>query len=114
MLDGKVNGKFETVRFRLFRELVESGRDGERVTVDDCEAMIPCGDLMVPFKSANNAARMNAGLEVMDMLAGYYGTELPLFIDGAESNTAIRHTKAQQIRLYVSERDKALRIEAAE
>ena len=104
LLDEKVNGRFSSLKFRLFQTQVNGG------IADDCEALIPCGQAgPVPFKSANNAARINAGLEVMDVLAQHFGVSLPIFIDGAEGCTSIRPTQAQQIRLYVSEKDKELR-----
>jgi hypothetical protein len=108
LLDEKINNRFKTLRFRLFIEQQNGG------TADDCEALVPCASGMVPFKSANNAARINAGLEVIDTLAEYYGVELPVFIDNAESVTRIQHTAAQVIRLVVSEADKKLRFEKGE
>lgn len=106
MLDEKINSKFRTLRFRLFIEQQNGG------IADDCEALIPCeGGRLVPFKSANNAARINAGLEVIDTLAEHYGVEMPIFIDNAESVTKIQHTDTQVIRLVVSEPDKVLRFE---
>jgi hypothetical protein len=108
LLDEKINNRFKTLRFRLFIEQQNGG------TADDCEALVPCASGMVPFKSANNAARINAGLEVIDTLAKYYGVELPVFIDNAESVTRIQHTAAQVIRLVVSEADKKLRFEKGE
>lgn len=105
LLDDKVNSHFETLKFRLFIEQQNGG------IADDCEALIPCGDTLVPFRSANNAARINAGLEIIDALSNYYGVQLPIYVDNAESSTKIRDTKAQQIRLYVSENDKTLRVE---
>ena len=106
MLDEKINSHFETLRFRLFIEQQNGG------IADDCEALVPCeGRGLVPFKSANNAARINAGLEVIDTLAGYYGVEMPVFCDNAESVTKFRPTNTQIIRLEVSEADKDLRFE---
>ena len=105
LLDEKINSRFKTLRFRLFIEQQNGG------ITDDCEALIPCKNGLVPFKSANNAARINAGLELIDTLANYYGVELPVFIDNAESVTKLQHTKAQVIRLVVSESDKTLRFE---
>jgi DNA repair exonuclease SbcCD ATPase subunit len=105
LLDEKVNSHFKTLRFRLFIEQQNGG------IADDCEALIPCSGTYVPFKSANNAARINAGLEVLDALGDFYGVQLPIFIDNSEGCTAIRPTKAQQIRLYVSSKDKVLREE---
>lgn len=103
MLDEKINNRFKTLRFRLFIEQQNGG------IADDCEALVPCASGMVPFKSANNAARINTGLEVIDTLAEHYGIHLPVFVDNAESVTRIRRTDAQVIRLVVSEGDKDLR-----
>jgi hypothetical protein len=106
MLDERINSKFRTLRFRLFVEQVNGGIS------DDCEALIPCNGVMVPFKSANNAARINAGLEVIGTLAAHYGVELPVFIDNAESVTRFDGAGGMQlIRLVVSEADKAMRFE---
>ena len=105
LLDDKINSRFKTLRFRLFIEQQNGG------IADDCEALVPCATGLVPFKSANNAARINAGLELIDTLAEYYGVELPVFIDNAESVTRLTHTETQVIRLVVSESDKKLRFE---
>ena len=105
LLDEKINSRFETLRFRLFIEQQNGG------IADDCEALIPCESGLVPFKSANHAARVNAGLELIDTLAEYYGVELPVFLDNSESVTRFRKTKAQLIKLVVSEADKTLRFE---
>lgn len=69
LLDEKINSRFKTLRFRLFIEQQNGG------IADDCEALVPCKTGLVPFKSANNAARINAGLELTDTLAEYYGVE---------------------------------------
>jgi hypothetical protein len=74
--------------------------------------MIPSvGDTLVPFAYANNAARINAGVEIIDTLSKHYGVSMPLFIDNAESVVDIAHTDTQVIRLVVSERDDTLRLE---
>ncbi|MCB7100529.1 relaxase/mobilization nuclease domain-containing protein [Fusicatenibacter saccharivorans] len=54
LLDEKINSRFKTLRFRLFIEQQNGG------IADDCEALVPCKTGLVPFKSANNAARINA------------------------------------------------------
>ena len=105
LLDEKINSRFKTLRFRLFIEQQNGG------IADDCEALVPCKTGLVPFKSANNAARINAGLELIDTLAEYYGVELPVFVDNAESVTKLTQTQTQVIRLVVSEPDKTLRFE---
>lgn len=104
MLDDKINSKFKTLKFRLFQEQVNGG------VADDCEPLIPCGDLLVPFKSANNASRINAGLEVIDVLSEHYGVQMPIWVDNCESVNNPYKTECQQLRLYVSS-DEYLRVE---
>lgn len=104
-LTERINGHFKSLSFRLFKEQVNGG------LADDCEALIPCGGVDVPYKSANNASRINAGLELADTLGEAMGVILPVFIDNAEGVSEIQDTKGQQIRLYVSDKDKALRME---
>jgi len=106
LLDDKINSKFKSVRFRLFQEQLNGG------IKDDCEVMIPTEDgRMVPFTFANNAARINAGLEIIDTLSKHWNLAMPVFIDNAESVTRILKMDTQVIRLVVSEPDKKLRLE---
>lgn len=105
-LNDRINSFFENVRFRLFVDQINGG------VKEDCEVMIPSPDgRMVPFAFANNAARINAGLEIIDVLSRAWNVSLPVFIDNAESVTKIRKTQTQAIRLVVSEKDKFLRME---
>lgn len=105
LLEDKVNSKFDTIKFRLFEEQINGG------VKDVCEALIPTTFGLVPFRKANNAARINAGLEMIDALSEHFGVGMPVFVDNCESVTKLRNTKCQQIRLYVSEKDKELRCE---
>lgn len=105
LLDEKINSRFKTLKFRLFIEQQNGG------IADDCEALIPCQTGLIPFKSANNAARINAGFELIDTLSEYYKVEMPLFLDNAESVTKFNKTKTQLIKLIVSENDKNIRFE---
>ena len=101
-----INKKFKKVRFRLFSEQINGGLK------NDCAVMIPCEDgRLVPFSAANNAARINAGIELIGIFGEHWGIHMPLFIDNAESVTHIANTDTQLIRLVVSEKDKKLRIE---
>lgn len=106
MLTDRIDSKFKTVRFRLFTEQLNGGLK------DDCEVLIPgATGRMVPYTFANNAARINAGLEIIDVLAEHWNISMPVFVDNAESITHIRKTSMQTIRLVVSEADKTLRLE---
>ena len=105
-LTEKINERFKNVRFRLFQEQLNGGLK------EDCEVMIPSADgRLVPYTFANNAARINAGLEIIDTLSEYWNFKMPVFIDNAESVTHLINTDTQTIRLVVSEVDKKLRME---
>lgn len=106
LLTNRINSKFHSVRFRLFQEQINGG------IKDDCEVMVPCEDgRLIPYTVANHAARVNAGLEIIDALSRYWGVSMPVVIDNAESITRLANTHTQLIRLVVSENDKQLRLE---
>lgn len=98
-LEDGINRRFRLVKFRLFQEQVNGG------LADCCEAMVNG----VPYSSLNSGARVNAGLDVIDTLARHYGASAPLFLDNAESVTALLPVGTQVIRLVVSKTDKVLR-----
>jgi len=106
MLDHRINDRFGGVKFRLFQEQMNGG------VKEDCEVLVPAaGGALVPFGVANNAARINAGLEIIDTLSAAWGLSMPVVVDNAESVTALRETTGQIIRLVVSQNDKTLRLE---
>lgn len=110
MLTARINAKFRGVSFKLFNEQVNGG------IAECCEVMVPCADAdgtMVPFSTANHAARVNAGLEIIETISDHMGRDMPVVVDNAESITNIVETRSQVIRLVVSEADKALRVEVA-
>lgn len=96
-----VNDRFSLVEFRLFAEQVNGGLS------ECCDAMVGG----VPYLSLNNGARINAGLDTIAVLSEYYGAKVPLFIDNAESVTALLDAGTQTVRLVVSASDKELRCE---
>jgi len=59
----------------------------------------------------NNSARINVGLDIINTLSERYGFEAPIFVDNAEAVTRLINTRAQVIKLVVSEQDKELRVE---
>ncbi len=105
-LTDKINSRFLNVKFSLFREQINGG------VAEECEVMIPSSaGNMVPYKDSNNAAKINAGLEIIDVLSECLELSAPVFIDNAESVTRIFDIEPQVIRLVVSEADKVLRLE---
>ena len=101
LLNEKIREKFKLASFRLFVENINGGLD------KCCDTTLDG----VPYNSMNNGARINIGLDICNTLSEHYGIRLPCFIDNAEALTRVLQTSAQQIRLYVSEDDKKLRIE---
>lgn len=107
MLDKRINSRFRTLRFRLFDEQINGG------IKDCCEVLIPSSDgTLVPYATANNAAKINAGLEIIHTLASAWNIWIPVMVDNAEAVTHLtEYPDMQIIRLVVSEKDKKLRME---
>lgn len=101
LLTERINDRFALVRFRLFEEQVNGG------LAECCEATVNG----VPYGSLNHGSRLNAGLDIVNVLAEARRFAPFVIVDNAESVTRILPTKGQQIRLVVSERDKSLRFE---
>lgn len=100
MLESKINGMFNDCKFRLFDTQLNGG------LVECCDTLIEG----VPWPDANNAAKINAGIEIINVLSNHYGQIAPIWIDNAESITRIRKANAQLIELYVSEEYKELQV----
>ena len=92
----RINAKFKFVTFRLFDYTL----DGNPV-----ETCIPLCD-GVPYGSANTASQVNAGLDIINALCGYYGICAPIFIDNRESVNNIIPVQSQVINLVVTNDNK--------
>lgn len=94
--------KFNMANFVLFRKNISN--DG----IEQC-----CDTLVndVPYKSINDAARINVGMDIISTFIDYYGVAVPIFVDNAESVTDLNmiNGKTQIIRLVVSKDDTTLR-----
>jgi hypothetical protein len=91
MLESSINSKFSIVRFKLFHQQVNGGLE------ETCEMTVNG----VPYASLNSAARLQGGMDIINVLAAHHGFHPPVFIDNRESVTEIPETKAQIINLYV-------------
>ena len=98
-----VNALFNNVRFKLYDMQINGG------VAETCECTVGG----VPYSDLNNAAKINAGIEIINAFIYAKGISAPLFIDNAEAVTAMAHTPAQTIRLIVDERYSSLNIEYA-
>lgn len=99
-LTEKINSKFTIARFKLFDEQINGA------IAETCETTVEG----VPYSSLNTGMRLNVGLDIINLLATHYDFAPLVIIDGAESVTRILPTQGQQLKLIVSEPDKALRV----
>lgn len=80
MLTDKINKQFDTLSVKMFEEQINGG------IKPVCEILIPSAEgALVPYKSANHAGRINAGLEIIKHLSEHYEKRLPVLIDNAEA-----------------------------
>ncbi|WP_409070146.1 AAA family ATPase [Clostridium sp. FAM 1755] len=101
LLEEKVNSKFKYVKFKMFKNQINGGLE------ETCE---PCIN-GVPYSSnLNSAARINAGLDIINTLCNHYGVQAPIFIDNRESTNKIIPVESQVINLIVS-KDKKMKVE---
>ena len=103
LLSEEINSHFKYARFKLFEEQINMGIS------ECCEATVNG----VPYSDLNTAARINAGLDIINTLSSVKGKTAPVFLDNRESCTSILPTQSQVINLFVSASDKKLRIEKA-
>lgn len=104
MLTESINNRFKNVRFKLFDDQINGGLK------ECCEVLVPCKEGLIPFNTANNAGKINAGIEIIDALSKYWCVEMPLIVDNAESVTQLLETELQVIKLVVDEKYKELQI----
>lgn len=97
-----INKLFTHVNFKMFREQINGGFE------EVCIATIDG----VPFEDANNAAKINAGLDIIKTLQKIENFNAPIFIDNAESVTSFEELEnTQLVKLYVREGINPLQVE---
>jgi hypothetical protein len=84
---------FSGIKFKLFDNLINGG------ITEICECLIDG----VPYSDANNAAKINTGLEIADILSGHFDFYAPVFIDNAECVNELYSRGLQIIKLSVSQ-----------
>lgn len=99
-IEKSINGLFPTVKFKLFNHQINGG------VSETCETLING----VPFDDANNAAKIQAGIEIINVLSKHNGISAPIFVDNAESIVKLPETESQLIKLVVSENHKKLTV----
>lgn len=91
MLEQSINSRFELARFKMFNTLVNG-------SIEECCETTYNG---VPYRSMNNAARINVGLDIINALTDFYKVSAPVFVDNAEAVTEFTDVNSQVIYLVV-------------
>ena len=101
MLEDVINSRFKLARFKMFNVMLNGN-------VEECCETTYKG---VPYRSMNNAARINVGLDIINALTSYYKVNAPVFIDNAEAVTEFVPVNSQTIKLIVDESKPQLTVE---
>jgi exonuclease SbcC len=104
ILEKRVNSMFKYVQFRLFEKQINGA------IAETCV----CEYKGVPYPTLNTAAKLLAGLDVLNTFSKFYNVYAPVFCDNRESVSWIPECKSQIISLFVSPADKKLRVETGE
>lgn len=98
MLEDVINSRFKLARFKMFNVMINGN-------VEECCETTYKG---VPYRSMNNAARINVGLDIINALTSYFKVNAPVFIDNAEAVTEFIPVNSQTIKLIVDESEPQL------
>ncbi len=101
LIEDSVNKRFNLAKFKLFDEKING-------SIVECCTVTHNG---VPYVDVNTSMRVNVALDIISVISEHYGVCVPLFCDNAESVSAWNTMPSQTIRLYVSKRDKNIRVE---
>ena len=96
IISERVNGKFDYIQV----EMTEVNKSGE--LVDTCKILDADG---VSASSTNFASQVRCGIDISTAFCKFYGINLPMFIDFAESICEDNYPKTdrQTIKLIVDE-----------
>jgi hypothetical protein len=100
LIEKAVNDKFSLVKFKLFEVQMNKGIN------EICEATVDG----VLFNDVNTANKINAGLDVINVLSKYYEVIAPVFLDNRESTTNIIDCNSQIISLFVNPKCEILKV----
>ena len=97
ILEKRINEHFSLVQWRMFRTI---NNGGDPFDEPFCECYV---DGVAYHDGLNQAARLNAGLDIINALCKHYRVSAPIVLDNAESTINILQTIGQQIRLEVAD-----------
>lgn len=100
MLSETINSKFKLVKWKLFDVQINGGMK------ETCELTLNG----VPYTDLNSAAKVQAGLDIINTMSAIYGVTAPIFIDNRESVNDIPEVESQVINLIVTT-DQEIKVE---
>jgi DNA repair exonuclease SbcCD ATPase subunit len=92
LVETRVNAMFKLVKFRMFEAQINGG------TTEACTCLVNG----VPFSDANNAGKINAGLDIINTLQSYYNIFAPVWVDNSEAVNEVYPINSQLIKLVVT------------
>ncbi len=92
LVSDKINSLFTYIEFKLFDTQINGGIQ------ETAEATYKG----VPYGPLNSAAKIKAGLDIINNLSKHYDKQIPVFVDNSESINDIPETNSQLITLTVS------------
>lgn len=95
ILEERINKHFNLVKWKMFKTV---NNNGDPFDEPYCECYV---NGSAYHDGLNQAARLNAGLDICEALCKYYQVSAPIIIDNSESCLDIIPTTGQQIRLEV-------------
>lgn len=91
LLSEPINEKFKICKWKLFELQINGGLN------ETCECMVNTNGEWVEWWSANNNGRINAGIEIINLIAEYVKFYPPIIIDNAEGSSRLIETQSQLI-----------------
>lgn len=91
LVDKRINSAFSYVQFRMFDTQVDG------TEFDTCECMVDG----TPYSDLNTAAKMNAGIDIINAICRAKGVTAPIWLDNRESVCNLISCKSQIINLFV-------------
>lgn len=99
LVNNTVNSKFKNgISWALYNETYKGGEGGVEET---CICMYNNTN----YSSLSNGEKVVANIEVVKTLQNYFGSNVPIFVDNAETVTIPYTTNSQQIRLFAKENE---------
>lgn len=90
----KVNGLFTNVTWKMFNECINGDPQ------ECCEALVNGQPF---YRYSSGGETINAGMDIIRVLRGYYNADLPIFVDNAESVTRLYNIPGAQIIRLVAD-----------